>query len=50
MHIGIYKAGEEATMLVFLNQLKALDAFAEKHLDLATKDAAAKPPVGGSAH
>ena len=40
MYIGIYKAGEDATMLAFLNRLEALDAFAEKHLDLATKAAA----------
>ena len=40
MYIGIYKASEDATMLAFLNQLEALDAFAKKHLDLATKDAA----------
>ena len=37
MCIGIYKAIEDATTLAFLNQLEALDAFAEKHLDLATK-------------
>ena len=40
VYIGIYKASEDATMLAFLNQLEALDAFAEKHLDLATKAAA----------
>ena len=27
-------------MLAFLNRMEALDAFAEKHLDLATKAAA----------
>ena len=37
---GIYKASEDATTLAFLNQLEALDAFAEKHPDLATKAAA----------
>ena len=37
MYICIYKASEDATMLAFLNRLEALDAFAEKHLDLATK-------------
>ena len=37
MYIGFYKASEDATMLSFLNRLEALDAFAEKHLDLATK-------------
>ena len=40
MYIGIYKASEDAMMLAFLNRLEALDAFAEKHLDLATKAAA----------
>ena len=40
MYIGIYKASEDATMLAFLNRLEALDAFAKKHLDLATKVAA----------
>ena len=40
MYIGIYKASEDATTLAFLNRLEALDAFAEKHLDLATKAAA----------
>ena len=40
VYIGIYKASEDATMLAFLNRLEALDAFAEKHLDLATKAAA----------
>ena len=40
VYIGNYKASEDAMMLAFLNQLEALDAFAEKHLDLATKDAA----------
>ena len=39
MYIGIYKASEDATTLAFLNRLEALDAFAEKHLDLATKAA-----------
>ena len=37
MYIGIYKASVDATTLAFLNRLEALDAFAEKHLDLATK-------------
>ena len=37
MYIGIYKASEDTMMLAFLNWLEALDAFAEKHLDLATK-------------
>ena len=37
VYIGIYKASEDATTLAFLNRLEALDAFAEKHLDLATK-------------
>ena len=40
VYIGIYKASEDATALAFLNRLEALDAFAEKHLDLATKAAA----------
>ena len=40
VYIGIYKAIEDATTLAFLNRLEALDAFAEKHLDLATKAAA----------
>ena len=40
MYIGIYNASEDATRLAFLNRLEALDAFAEKHLDLATKAAA----------
>ena len=40
VYIGIYKAREDATMLAFLNRLEALDAFAEKHLDLATEVAA----------
>ena len=40
VYICIYKAIEDATMLAFLNRLEALDAFAEKHLDLATKAAA----------
>ena len=37
MYIGIYKSSEDATTSAFLNRLEALDAFAEKHLDLATK-------------
>ena len=37
VYIGIYKAIEDAMTLAFLNRLEALDAFAEKHLDLATK-------------
>ncbi|KAM3401509.1 hypothetical protein ACQJBY_005939 [Aegilops geniculata] len=37
MYIGIYKASEDATTLAFFSRLEALDAFAEKHLDLATK-------------
>jgi hypothetical protein len=49
-HIGLYKASEDATTLAFLNRLEALDAFVQKHLDLATKVAAAQPPVGGPAH
>ena len=40
VYIGIYKASEDATTLAFLNRLEALDAFAEKHLDLTTKAAA----------
>ena len=40
VYIGIYKASEDATTLAFLNRLEALDAFVEKHLDLATKAAA----------
>ena len=40
VYIGIYKATEDATMLAFLNRMEALDAFAKKHLDLATKAAA----------
>ena len=40
VHIGIYKAIEDAMTLTFLNRLEALDAFAEKHLNLATKAAA----------
>src|SRR3954470_2649161 len=39
MYIGIYKASEDAMMLAFFSRLEALDAFAEKHLDLATKAA-----------
>jgi hypothetical protein len=50
MHIGLYKASEDATTLAFLNRLEALDAFVQKHLDLATKVAAPQPPVGGPAH
>ena len=37
VYIGIYKASEDAMRLAFLNRLEALDAFAEKRLDLATK-------------
>src|SRR3989337_1943531 len=44
--IGIYKASEDPTTLAFANRLEALDAFVEKHLDLATKAIAPKPPVG----
>ena len=40
LYISIYKASEDATTLAFLNRLEDLDAFAEKHLDLATKAAA----------
>ena len=40
MYIGIYKASEDTMMLAFLNRQEALDAFVEKHLDLATKAAA----------
>ena len=40
VYIGIYKAGGDAMMLAILNRLEALDAFAEKHLDHATKVAA----------
>ena len=40
VYIGIYKAGEDAATLAFVNWLEALDAFVEKHLDLATKAAA----------
>ena len=40
VYIGIYMASEDATTLAFFNRLEALDAFAEKHLDLATKAAA----------
>ena len=39
MYIGIYKASEDTTTLAFFNRLEALDTFAEKHLDLATKAA-----------
>ena len=37
VYIGIYKAIDDATTLAFFNRLEALDSFAEKHLDLATK-------------
>ena len=40
VYIGIYKASEDSMMLAYFNRLEALDAFAEKHLDLATKSAA----------
>ena len=40
MYIGIYKASEDAMPLAFFSRLEALDAFVEKHLDLATKAAA----------
>ena len=40
VYICIYKASEDATTLDFLNRLEALDAFAKKHHDLATKVAA----------
>ena len=40
MYLGIYKAIEDATTLAFFSRLEALDAFVEKHLDLATKVAA----------
>ena len=50
VYIGIYKASEDATTLAFFSRLEALDAFVEKHLDLATKSTAPKPPVGGLAH
>ena len=50
MYIGIYKADEDATMLAFVNRLEALDAFVEKHLDLATKATTLKPSVGGPTH
>ena len=43
IYIRIYKASEDAMMLAFLNQLEALDAFAKKHLDLATKAAGRWP-------
>ena len=49
VYIGVYKACEDATTLAFFSRLEALDAFAEKHLDLTTKAAAPKPPVGGPA-
>ena len=50
MYIGIYKDSEDATMLAFFSRLEALDAFVEKHLDLATKAAAPYPPVDVPAH
>ena len=37
VYTGIYKANEDATTLAFLNRIEALDAFAEKHLELTTK-------------
>ena len=40
VYIGIYKASEDGTTLAFFNELEALDAFAEKHLDLATNSTA----------
>ena len=40
LYIGIYKASEDTPTLAFLNRQEALDAFAEKHLDLAAKPAA----------
>ena len=43
VYIDIYKASEDATTLAFFNRLEALDAFAEKHLDLATKAAGRWP-------
>ena len=40
VHIGIYKASEDARTLAFLNQrLDSLDAIVQKHIDLATKAA-----------
>ena len=40
MYIGIYRASEDAMTLAFFSQLEALDALAEKHLNLATQAAA----------
>ncbi|SPT18954.1 unnamed protein product [Triticum aestivum] len=40
VYIGIYKASEDAITLAFFSRLEALDALAEKHLDLATQAAA----------
>ncbi|KAM3256288.1 hypothetical protein ACQJBY_049028 [Aegilops geniculata] len=40
VYICIYNASEDATMLAFFSRLEALDALAEKHLDLATQAAA----------
>ena len=40
MYIGFYKASEDAMKLALFSRMGALDAFAEKHLDLATKAAA----------
>ena len=40
VYIGTCKASEDTTTLTDFNQLEALDAFAEKHLDPATKAAA----------
>ena len=37
MYVSIYKASKDATTLAFFNWLEALEAIAEKHLDLATK-------------
>ena len=37
MYIGIYKASEDATTLAFFSRLEALDAFAEKYLNLSKK-------------
>ena len=37
VYIGIYNVNEDAVMLAFFNRLEALNAFAEKHLNLATK-------------
>ena len=49
MYIGIYKASEDSMALAFFNRLEALDALAEKHLDLAIQASAPLPPVGGPA-